>query len=145
MKITKKWMQRVDACEPAYIMFLKKGLTDSDEILDWCIKSGRGDWASWMLTRMFKTKKQRVRYSIFAAELVIEACEKEYPTDKKPRLAIETAKNYLKNPCKKTKSAAAAAYVRSASAAARSAARSTAYSAREDAYIKIITYGRSLL
>ena len=66
-------------------------------------------------------KTQKVQYAIFAAEQVIDIYEKKYPDDLRPRKAIEAAKSYLDNPCKKTK-AYAAAYVDDAAAAAAAAA-----------------------
>lgn len=79
-----------------------------------------GDKQSWSDMRIVKThkwtKKDSVKLSIFAAELCLKNFEKEFPEDKRPREAIEAAKNWLKNPCKKTLSAAW-----SAMSAARSA------------------------
>jgi hypothetical protein len=63
--------------------------------------------------RIIKTwkweKEHSVKLAIFAAELVIEIFEKEYPADKRPRAAIEAAKTYLKSPSKKAAEAAAKA------------------------------------
>ena len=60
--------------------------------------------------RIIKTwkweKEHSVKLAIFAAELVIEIFEKEYPADKRPRAAIEAAKTYLKSPSKKAAGAA---------------------------------------
>ena len=48
-------------------------------------------------------KNQKVQYAIFAAEKVIYLFENKYPDDGRPRKAIEAAKKYVKNPCKKLK------------------------------------------
>ena len=85
-------------------------------------KKNRFDWINWGIVRMMN-KKQKVMYAIFAAEQVIKIYEEKYPDDNRPRLAIEAAKKYLKNPSKKTK-AADAAY---ADAAADAAAYAAAY------------------
>jgi len=53
---------------------------------------------------------QYVSYAIFAAEQVLDIYEKQYPDDKRPRQAIDAAKKCLKDPSKKNKNAAYAAY-----------------------------------
>ena len=54
-------------------------------------------------------KKDSVELAIYAAELVIDTYEKEYPNDDRPRKAIEAAKTYLKSPTDKNRQAAEAA------------------------------------
>jgi hypothetical protein len=87
------------------------------------------------IVKAWKWKKEdSVALSIFAAELCIDAFEKEYPNDKRPRNAIEAAKAYLKNPCKETQDAArSAASAASAAWSAEYAARSAEYAARSAA------------
>lgn len=41
------------------------------------------------------TPQDSVKLAIYSAELVIDIFEKQYPDDKRPRLAIEAAKAYL--------------------------------------------------
>ena len=95
------------------------------------------------------TKKDSVALSIYAAELVIDNFEKEFPNDKRPREAIEAAKKVLEKDTKKNRDAAwsaaesaarsawsaesAAESAWSAESAARSAARSAAWSAARSA------------
>ena len=82
-------------------------------------------------------KKDSVLFSIYAARLVLDNYEKKYPSDKRPRQAIEAAEKWFKNPTTKnaaSSSASSAAAASSAaysaySAAASSAAYSSAYSA----------------
>ena len=96
----------------------------------------RLNWASWLLTRMF-TKEQSVKYAIFAAEQVIGIYEKKYPEDKRPRKAIEAAKEYIKDPSDKNKKTAydAAAYAAYAAYAAEKTKMKT----------NIIQYGVTLI
>ena len=62
------------------------------------------------LIRAWKwTKKDSVALSIYAAELVIENFERQYPNDRRPREAIEAAKAWIINPCESTESAARSA------------------------------------
>ena len=82
--------------------------------------------------------------AIFCAEYSLKNYEVEYPNDKRPREAIDAAKNYLKNPSKENldklnaarsaaESAAESAAWSAAESAARSAAWSAAWSATESA------------
>lgn len=78
------------------------------------------DKEAWSEIRIIKwkkwTKKDSVALSIFAAELVLENYENQYPDDLRPREAIEAVKRELKSNTVKNWSAA--------ESAARSAARS---------------------
>ena len=64
------------------------------------------------------TKKDSVEFALYAAEKVIGIWKKKYPNDKQVREAINSAKNWLKNPTEENRQAAWAA-----GAAARAAAR----------------------
>ena len=53
-------------------------------------------WSEMKIIKTYKwTKKDSVALSIYSAELVIDLYEKKYPRDKRPRLAIEAAKEVL--------------------------------------------------
>ena len=63
-----------------------------------------------------------VKLAIFSAEKVLHLYESKHPSDNRPRLAIEAAKNYVINPCVDTANAAAnAAYAANAAANAADA------------------------
>jgi hypothetical protein len=114
------------------------GYTNAEEI---ALVEVRGDslkqddkqcWSEMRLLKVYKwTKKDSVSLAIYAAELVLGNYEKKYPDDKRPREAIEAAKNVLKNDNRKNREAAEAAAeaARSAARSAWSAARSAARSA----------------
>jgi len=110
MKITKEWLRKRGACHKSLDYVCSNNYIGLDIIpfLQKLIKENRLFDANWLITKGMN-KKQNVSYAIFAAEQVINIFEKKFPTDKRPRKAIESAKNYLKNPCEKTKSNAAAA------------------------------------
>src|SRR3990167_11450602 len=85
-------------------------------------------WSEMKIVKAWKWgKEDSVALAIYAAELVIDIYEKEYPNDKRPREAIEAAKNWLKKP----NATRAAAY---ATRAAASATRAAAYATRAAAY-----------
>ena len=75
------------------------------------LKENRFSDASWVITQAMN-KKQSVQYAVFAAKQVLDIFENECPQDKGPRLAIESAEIYLKNPCKRTKDAASYAVLK---------------------------------
>ena len=87
-------------------------------------------WSEMKVIKAYKwTKKDSVKLAIFSAEQVIKFYEEKYPNDDRPRKAIKAAKEWLKNPSKKSR---AAAY--DAAAAANAAAYATnAYAAYDAA------------
>ena len=82
------------------------------------------DKECWEEMRIIKTwkwqKNDSVLFSIFAAKMVIKNYEDIYPTDKRPREAIEASEAYQRCPCENHARAAGSA--RSAAASAESAA-----------------------
>ena len=100
-------------------------------------------WEEMRVTKAWKwTKKDSVLFSIYAARLVLDIYEKQYPDDDRSRKAIEAAETYIKNPTEENKAAAraaadaaayaadAAAYAADAAYAARAAARAADAAAR---------------
>ena len=77
-------------------------------------------------------KADSVALAIFAAELVLTNFERVFPEDKRPRNAIEAAKEWIRNPAESARSAACAAES-AAESAAWSAAGSAAWSTRSAA------------
>ena len=129
MKIDNEFLKKHSACMDGVKWFLKQKKTDVFIIIKNLVKDDHWDWANWLVTRLMH-KKQNVQYAIFAAESVIDIYKKKYSKDNRPQKAIQAAKNYLKNPYKKTKNASAtdAAYADYA-ASATYAAYAAAYAA----------------
>ena len=155
-KLSAELLKSLEPCYEGYKWYVKncKSTQDTVDIIKMLIKENELDWANWVMSRTL-SHENKVRYAIYAAEQVLGIFEEKYPDDKRPRLTIEAAKNYLANPCDETKEAAAdsTAYAaRAASdASADSAADSAAYAARaaSDAASpamlkKIIDYGLTL-
>jgi hypothetical protein len=138
-KITDKWIAEKSPCTDALQWWDKKE-RDPITILKKLIKAEKYDWANWFIVRIM-TKYDYVSYAVFAAEQVIDIFEKKYPDDNRPRLAIEAAKKYLKNPNSKNKKAAYAA-----ANAAYAAADAAAYAAaKKEMKVKILKYGIKLI
>ncbi len=130
--ITLKWLQSEGACKESLEAWQKETDHNTFATLNRLVVKNP-EWGNWLICRIMN-KKQAVQYAIFAAEQVIDIYEGKYPNDKRPRNAIEAAKAYLKNPSKKTKAYAAAAY----------AAADAAYKRRK-MKAKILKYGIGLL
>jgi hypothetical protein len=120
------------------------------EILAEVEVSGKSDkddnkeaWQKMRIAKSYKwTNKDSVMFSIYAARLVLNNFEKEFPDDKRPREAIEAAERYASRPTTKNRNAAesaaeaawsAAWSAQSAGSAAWSAAGSAAWSAESAA------------
>lgn len=125
-KISKEFLIKNGACSEGIRWFLNNNETDNYIIITKLIKDKHLDWANWLITHLMN-KKQCIRYTIFAAESVIKIYEKKCLKDSRPKKTIQAAKNYLKNPCKKTKDAASAAYASAYAAAYTVADYAAAY------------------
>jgi len=99
-------------------------------------QSDKQCWREMKIEKVYRwEKKDSVALSIYAAELVIKNFEKKYPSDKRPREAIQAAKKWLKNPTKKNQDAARSAESAAWSAASAAwSAESAAWSARSAAW-----------
>jgi hypothetical protein len=129
MLITKEWLKNKEACKNGYEFVVKHNMIglEHDVFIKKLMDAKKNDWANWVITR-FMNKTQCVEYSVFSAEQVISICEEKYPEDKRPRNAIQAAKNWLKNNNSANVAAASAAY-----AAASAAYASAAYAASASA------------
>jgi len=136
MKITNEWLQEKTACVEGVEWWKGCGETNGKKVVEKLVGADKLDWANWLIVRIMD-RPQVIRYSIFAAEQVIDTYEKKYPDDKRPRLAIEATKKVLEADTEENRSAA------------DSAARSAAYSADSAAFQKmqnkILKYGLGLL
>jgi hypothetical protein len=121
MKITDKWLEKKNPCQEALNWWDKKE-RNSTIIIENLISEKHYEWANWFIVRLMK-RDQKIKYAIYASEQVIGIYEKKYPTDNKPRKAIQAAKKYLKDKSTKNKNAANAA------ANAAAAAYAAAYAA----------------
>jgi hypothetical protein len=128
-EVTKKDLKRWNACQDGFDFWVKncEGKPNIKQIQ--ILAEYRFNWANWILSRILD-KKQRIKYAIFSAELVLNIFEKKYPEDTRPRAAIEAAKKVLLKNTKANRDAAyAAAYAAYTAADAAYAAYTAAYAA----------------
>ena len=134
MNITKEWLRENNACKSGVKWFLSQDETDAAKIMLKLIECGRPEDFHWIMQKLITTKEQSVMIAVFSAECVIDIFENKHPDDKRPRKAIDAAKEWIKNPCPKTKSDAAyAAYAANAAANAAYAAADAANAAADAA------------
>ncbi len=94
----------------------------------------------WVMTRSgILTHSELVQFAINCAERVLEDFESRYPSDKRPLVAIEAAKKWLRNPTSANAANAAyaayaATYAANAAAYAAAAAANAAYAANAATY-----------
>jgi hypothetical protein len=114
--ITIKWLEKNNACRESVEQWHKE--TDHETFTTLTrLSKNNPKWGNWLIVRLM-THDQRRRYAIYAAEQVIGIYETKYPNDKRPRQAIDAAKNYLKNKSVKNFAAAGAAGAAEAAGAA---------------------------
>jgi len=113
---------------------------------DSIIQDDKQCWREMRVIEAWKwTKRDRVALAIYAASLVLHPFEQRCPKDMRPRLAIQAAKRWLRNPTDGNRRAAigaannayhAVADVAGASAAARAAA-CAAYATNDASYTAV--------
>ena len=126
MKITKEFLKEKSACSGGVAWFLEQKETDALKVLKKLIEQEKMDWANWLIVTVM-TRPQYLAYAIYAAEQVIDIFEKQYPDDKRPRLAIQAAKAVLGNDTRAARAAAWEAW--DAGDAARAAAGAAGWEA----------------
>jgi hypothetical protein len=119
-QITLKWLKDNNACYSGIKFYEKTKTTDPLKLFKIAMENKRYDDINWGISK-YLNKKQKVMYAVFAAEHVIKLYEKKYPTDNRPRNAIEAAKKYIQKQTKKNKIYAADAAVDAAAAIADAA------------------------
>ena len=122
--VTDKFLARWDACQGGVEWLQESGKRKAKDVIELLIEQERFNWAQWLIVRLLPTKKDRVRYAIYCAEMCIKAYEDKYD-DKRPRRAIQAAKQWCKNPTDKNKQAV--------------------YSASSAANVKMLRHGLTVL
>ena len=137
MKITLRWLKSKSACPEGIAWFNAQKERDSKKLIVKLMAEKHFDWASWLIVQVME-RPQYLAYTIYAAEQVIDIYEKKYPTDKRPRNAIEAVKKCLTDDSAENRNAAADAAYAAYAAAAYAAVR-------EEMQTKILNYGLTLL
>jgi hypothetical protein len=142
MKITLKWLEDHRACRNGKIWFSTQNEIDMRKLAKLAIECERFNDVNWVLTRLM-SHKQNVQYACYSAKQSLHIFERTYPKDKRPRLAIKAALEWVKNPTDANQPAASAAM--SAESAAGSAVWSAESAAASAAWKRVLKYGLRLV
>ena len=168
--ITLSWLNEKSACADGIKWFQNQAEIDTLKVIKKLISEEKFDWAHWLICKL-STHKQKVLYTIYAAEQAIYIYEEKYPNDDRSRKAIEAAKKCMDNPTEENQNAAYeagnaavnaaytasdeiyqsayatynAAYAAANGAFAESAANAAYNSADIDMRLKLLNYGIELL
>lgn len=139
MKITKTFLKRKEACAKGILFWESLGSPSSPVVVfRGALASREFGYCEWLIEHCFPDLRSSVELSVFAAELCLPLFERDYPSDGRPREALESAKAWLADPsevnvarCRASSAAAdaAAAYSSYASAAASYSSAFAAYAA----------------
>jgi len=116
MNITTEWLKEKRACYEGVKWFEEQTEKDGVKVVEKLMEENQLDWANWLIVRIM-TYRQYVSYAVFAAEQLLDAFEKRYPDDKRPRQAIKAAKKCVENPSDENKVNAATTAANAANAA----------------------------
>ena len=122
MTFTKQQLLELNPCCDG-LAFAESCGFDFAKIYETC---ERGDWLIWLLRKTNTiTKPQAVLLACECAEHALAIYEKKYPSDKRPRQAIEAARKWASNPTEKNRAKCRTAYADAdaAAAAARTSER----------------------
>ena len=108
MQITKEWLKEKEACSEGLEWFERQSEADLYRLIDKLTEERCDDWANWLITRAM-SRPQLLQYAISCAELVLPIFEEKYPSDNRPRAAIEAVKKVLLEDSQENRDAADAA------------------------------------
>ena len=94
IRITEKMLRDMGACQEGINWFLSHKARSIKTLIPALLKDNHADYANWLIVRLM-THPQKVAFAIYAAEQVIKLFEKRYPSDDRPRKAIQAAKDFL--------------------------------------------------
>jgi len=100
-KITRQWLIKHEACSDGIEWYDGLGKTNIKDIY----RAGEQDdfdYIVWHIAESLIIRK-KIEFAIFCAELVLPIFENEYPSDDRPRKAIEAAQSVLRRNTKKNK------------------------------------------
>jgi hypothetical protein len=155
IKITVQQLRELNACQAGIDWFITNKTTSLRPLVTKLLKDDKASYARWLLARLM-THPQQIKWAIYSAEQVIKLYEDKYPDDKRPRLAIKAAKDFLAGKITKEAAYAAAnaayaaanaanAAANAAYAAANAAAYDAAYADRKKMEKKLMEYALKLL
>ena len=137
MKFTKQQLLDLNPCRDC-LAFAASCDFDFNKIYETC---ECGDWLIWLLRKTNAiTKPQAVLLACECAEHVLGIYEKKHPNDKRPRQAIDAAREWANNPTEENCATCRAAYADYVYAAYADAAYAADAAFAADAYTAAAAY-----
>jgi len=106
--ITLRWLTQQGACPEGKQWFREHENPDAVTTLESLIEDDKLKWGNWLIVRVME-RKQYLQYAVFAAEQAIDLFEREYPSDERPRKAIEAVRRCIEDDSPENRAAARAA------------------------------------
>lgn len=94
MNLTVKQLESLKACSNGIAWFKNQKKRKLGSVVKALLEDNHFDYARWLLSRLM-THPQKVQWTVYSAEQVVEIFEKKYPNDLRPRGAIQAAKDFL--------------------------------------------------
>ena len=147
--LTVEQLKALNPCDEGFEWYSQNIKTENVEEILTILSNHRWDWCRWLFVRLLDIKSNRI-LAIYCAELVLPIFEEKYPTDKRPREAVEAARLYAKGEItledlRTKRHAAAYADAAYAADAAADAAYAADYASRNATIKKIIEKAVELL
>ena len=138
----KKELKELKACASGYKVFIEAH-GENDATLSQCLGSNGWDDVWWLVSNIYHqlSERQKTDLRLLGCEYALSTIanfEKEFPEDKRPRLAIEAAQSFAIGEITKEDLESARSAAESARSAAWSAAESAAESAAWSANTKML-------
>ena len=119
MIINREKLEKLGACKEAIVFFsskydqieevdLLRDVVPYEEEVEREYGKDIWNWSVWLIAHTLELI-DRVRFSVYAAELVLHIYEDRHPRDQRPRKAIEAAKAWIHDPSEENRKAAKAA------------------------------------
>jgi hypothetical protein len=132
LRITNEYIANLKPCKNRHDNYLQHYANTDFSVVEFLqLDSISYDDKIWVWNK-FATISEAVLFGLKCASSVLDIFEARYPNDKRPRLALEAAYTYLKNPTEENKKACS--YAAAAAYAADAAAADAAYAAAAAAY-----------
>ena len=94
-KLTVGYIKSLKPCSEGLVWFKKQNEREPIKVLNKLMAENHHDWANWLVVRLLKTHKDKVKYALNAARSALPIYEKKYPGDNRIRLCIEATDGWL--------------------------------------------------
>ena len=123
--LTIEQLKDLSPCVEGFKWYSNNIKTDDLESILLQLAEYRWRWCRWLMVRVLNGKQNKL-LAIYCAELVLPIFESKYPDDKRPRKAVEAAKDFMEGKIRAEDLSVARSAAHAAAAAAYAAADAAA-------------------